>query len=100
MSMERTLPIAERQGAPGGGTSIFDEPDAPGMATVSTGLYSEFLPVANSTIGEIRARFRDRLQIPPNSQAILDGVAVDDDVRIRNGQLLRFQHTAGEKGQH
>lgn len=98
MSMERPLPTTERPGSSGGLGSIFDEPDSPGMATVSTGLYSEYLPVGNSTVGEVRARFRDRLHIPPNSQAVLDGVEVDDDVRVRQGQLLRFQHTAGEKG--
>jgi len=100
MNIERTLPILERPGSGGGIGSIFDAPDSPGMATVSTGLYSESLPVANSSVGEIRTRFRDRLHIPGNSQAILDGVPVGDDVRIRPGQILRFQHTAGEKGRH
>lgn len=63
-----------------------------------SGLYSERLPIADSTIGDIRARFQDRFDIAPDSQAVLDGVEVGDSTVIRAGQILRFRHTAGEKG--
>ena len=51
----------ERTCGPGGGGSIFDEfEDSSNMATVSSGVYEDQLPVANSTVAEVRARHRDR----------------------------------------
>lgn len=70
----------------------------PGMVTVSSGPYSESLPVADSTVGEIRARLRDRFDLPPNSQAMLDGNEVGDDVIVRASQALTFVRQSGEKG--
>jgi hypothetical protein len=98
MTSERPLPDRESSSGPAALGSIFDAPEPPGQVTVSTGLHHSSLPVANLTVGEIRARFRDRFQIPPQSQATLDGRTVDDQTVVRSGQLLRFQHTAGERG--
>lgn len=70
----------------------------PGMVTVSSGPYSESLPVADSTVGEIRARLRDRFDLPPDSQAMLDGNEVGDDVVVRASQALTFVRQSGEKG--
>jgi hypothetical protein len=67
--------------------------------TVSHGPYSERLPVANMSVAEIRARFHDRFDIDPTSQAVLDGTEVSDDVTVKPGQLLMFIRRAGEKGQ-
>ena len=44
---------------------------------VTSGPYAEDLPVGEMTVGEIRERFRDRFNIDPRSQAILDGNEVD-----------------------
>jgi hypothetical protein len=49
-------------------------------------------------VGEIRRRFRDRFDLDPNSQAVLDGNDVGDDVVVRPGQALMFARRAGEKG--
>lgn len=85
--------------APGPSTGIFDEAGAPtGNATVISGVFSEQLPVGNTTVGEIRARFRDRFDIHPDSQAVLGGHDVGDDVIVQPGQVLIFAHRAGEKG--
>jgi hypothetical protein len=65
---------------------------------VASGPYAYPLPVAGSTVGEVRTRFRDRLDIPPHSQATLDGVDVDDSTVVRAGQVLMFVQRAGEKG--
>ena len=96
---ERTRPDRERLGASGGGASLFDEaPDCHLPVNVSSGPYAEQLPVGNMSVGEIRRRFRDRFDLDANSQAVLDGNDVGDDVVVRPGQALMFTRRAGEKG--
>jgi hypothetical protein len=98
---EINRPSHEQHSSFGGGGSIFaidDEPD--GMATVSSGPYSESLPVAGRTVGEIRTRYRDRFDIAPRGQATLNGSDVGDDAVVRAGQMLAFVHRIGEKGGH
>ena len=70
----------------------------PGLVTVACGPYVEPLPVGNMTVSEVRARYRDRFDIDPESQAILNGQEVGDDTRIDAGQTLAFIRRAGEKG--
>jgi hypothetical protein len=97
--IERSHPESERHATPGGAASLFD--DAPACqlpVTVSSGPYAEQLPVGNMSVGEIRRRFRDRFDLDPNSQAVLDGHDVGDDVVVRPGQALLFTRRAGEKG--
>ena len=69
-----------------------------GTAMVSHGPYMERLPVDRMTVGEIRARFCDRLDIDPASQAVIDGQEVDENTVVEVGQLLTFVRRAGEKG--
>ena len=90
--------VATIGAAPSGG--LFDDmPEAPvGMVEVAHGTYSERLPAANMTVGEVRARFGDRLDIHPNAQARLDGHPVSDDTTLRAGQLVNFVRPSGEKG--
>jgi hypothetical protein len=97
---ERLRPDQEHYGAPGNAGSFFDTaPDCPLPVNVSSGAYAEQLPVGNMTVGEIRQRFRDRFDLDPNSQAVLDGHDVGDDIVVRPGQALMFTRRAGEKGQ-
>lgn len=96
---ERTHPSRERRGAPGGSPSLFDAaPEGHQPVSVSSGPYAESLPVGNMTVGEIRRRFRDRFDLDPNSQAVVDGNDVGDDAVVRPGQALMFTRRAGEKG--
>ena len=96
---ERSHPLFETQASPGGPSSLFDEaPDCQLPVTVSSGPYIEQLPVGNMQVGEIRRRFRDRFDLDPNSQAVLDGHDVDDETIVRPGQGLIFTRRAGEKG--
>ena len=96
---ERIRPESERHRAPGGAPGIFAQaPDGHLPVRVSSGHYAEDLPVGNLSVGEIRGRFRDRLDLDPNSQAVLDGNDVGDDVIVRPGQALMFTRRAGEKG--
>jgi len=68
------------------------------MVTVCHGPYSETLPVAEMTVGAIRARFSDRLDIDPESTAIVDGHEVGEGTTVGAGQCLTFIRKAGEKG--
>jgi hypothetical protein len=56
------------------------------------------LPLANRSVAEIRARYQDRLNLAPGSQAQLDGEPVTDTTVVRAGQTLTFVQRAGEKG--
>jgi hypothetical protein len=97
--IERTLPERERDSGPGGASSVFDAaPDVQLPVSVSSGPYGEYLPVGNMTVAEIRRRFSDRLDLAPDSQAVLNGHDVSDDIVVRPGQSLRFTRRAGEKG--
>ena len=96
---EQIRPNHESFGPAGGLGSVFDAEEAPQLVTVTSGLYRENLPVGNSSVGEIRRRMRDRLDIDPHAQAVLDGREVGDDIVVRPGQALMFTRRAGEKGQ-
>jgi len=95
---ERNRPTPENQAAPSGLGSIFDDEEDPSLVTVAAGPYAERLPVSNATVRDIRARFRDRFDIDPRSQAVVDGNDVGDDTVVRAGQVIMFTHRAGEKG--
>jgi hypothetical protein len=82
---------------PGGLDDIFTAA-ASRNVTVSHGPYSEDLPVGNMTVAEIRARYRDRFDIDPGSQPVIDGSEVGPDTVVRPGQVLLFTRRAGEKG--
>ncbi|MBT8439386.1 MAG: hypothetical protein KJO91_06625 [Gammaproteobacteria bacterium] len=68
--------------------------------TVSHGPYLERLPVANMSVGDIRERFSDRLDIDPLSLAVVDGQEVDANTIVKVGQHITFVRKAGEKGRH
>ena len=68
------------------------------MATVSVGPYVERLPIAGKTVGEIRKRFKAKMDIDDRSQPILDGEEVKAETVVKEGQVLMFIHKAGEKG--
>jgi hypothetical protein len=89
----------ERYGGSAAIGTIFDEPEPqPRAVTVSYGPYRERLPVAGMTVREVRARFHDRFDLDPRSQAVVDGREVSDETVVRAGQTLMFTHRAGEKG--
>lgn len=82
-----------------GGDSPFDDAGEPnGLATVSHGPYAETLPVAGMSVGEVRRRFGDRLDIDPEAVAVVDGREVGDGHSVTDGQLVTFVRRAGEKG--
>lgn len=86
---------------PGGGDSIFDaNPGLPinTMVGVSSGPYAEDLPVAGTTVGEVRRKFKDRFDIDDKATAIVNGNTVDDETVLKAGDNLMFVRHAGEKG--
>ena len=96
---EKNPQTQERLCGPGGSGSIFDEfEESANMATVVNGMFDEYLPIANSTVAEVRANHRDRLGISPGTTAYLDGVEVSEDTVIRANQTLSFQTLSGIKG--
>ena len=70
----------------------------PSGVSVTHGPFAENLPLAGMTVGEIRARYRDRFGLDPHAQATLDGEPVAGDTIVRAGQTLSFVHRVGEKG--
>jgi hypothetical protein len=98
--IELTRPTdRERLHSAGGPGSLFDQTHEPaGLVTVAVGPYVERLPLGNSTVAQIRARFGPRFDIDPRTQAVLDGREVGDDTVVRTGQVLMFVHKSGEKG--
>ncbi len=79
--------------------AIFAPAEPSAMARVVHGLHDRPLPVAGMTVGEIRARFGDHLDLHPQVPALLDNEDVTDDVVVRVGQMLVFSHRVGAKGQ-
>ena len=98
MSEQVRRRTAETWGGSPGIDDLFDAPEAPVPVTVCSGLYVERLPVGNMSVGEVRARYADRFDIDPASQAVLDGRDVDDQTVVKPGQRLTFVRRAGEKG--
>jgi hypothetical protein len=96
--LERRMPTRETAGPGHGSQDDIFLASASTTAIVSHGHYSEELPVGGMNVGEIRARYRDRFDIDPRSQAVLDGNEVDNNTVVRPGQILIFSRKAGEKG--
>jgi hypothetical protein len=71
-----------------------------GYVTVSSGLYHERLPLAGTSVAELRRRLAGRLDIDPNATPVINGQRVHDEERTRVGlnQLVAFIRLAGEKG--
>lgn len=94
---ERRRP--QRQSQPlGGGNADFLSVGDGGLVTVSHGVHTEALPVANMTVGAIRTQFADRFDIDPDSTAVLDGNDATDETIVQGNQLLMFVRKAGVKG--
>jgi len=101
MQGEKKRELGRIEGGSPPGDPFSDGSDATGFTgtvDVTHGTFRESLPAGNMTVGEVRRRFRDRLDIHPEAVAILAGVRVGDDTRVRAGQLLMFVRQGGEKG--
>jgi len=100
MERQRIRHEDEQEWLGGGSSGFFSGATAASDAvvTVCHGPYAEQLPVAGETVSRVRSLYADRFDLDPQSQAVIDGRPVEDDVRIEAGQSLVFVRRAGEKG--
>ena len=72
--------------------------DLPGTVNVRHLSFGANLPLVGRTVGETRRLMRDRLDIDPRAEALIDGRAVDDNVVLQAGAKLVFSVVLAEKG--
>jgi hypothetical protein len=69
-----------------------------GQVEVVSGVHAHTLPLAGRTVGQARIELADRLNLHPESLAVVDGHEVSDGTILGEGQVLNFVTRAGEKG--
>ncbi len=69
-----------------------------GHVEVIHGVYAHSLPLSGMTVAQARTELADRMNIDPESLAVVDGNEVGDDAILGEGQVLNFVKHAGEKG--
>ena len=78
---------------------FFDQAEPSGeLVVVQHGIFTERLPLAGRTVGEIRRMYGDRFDIPPEAPGRVGGQDVDDATVVRPGERIEFGHDSGEKG--
>ena len=100
MSTVKQKDSKEKHG-PGPDSDPFDD-----VAPVSSGggvevihnVHAHTLPLAGMTVRRARKELAERLNIDPDAMAVVDGVEVDEDAVLQDGQVLNFVKHAGEKG--
>lgn len=50
------------------------------------------------TVGEVRSRFEDAMNIPENATATVNGIPVEDEQVLVNGEEVLFAKPLGQKG--
>lgn len=87
-----------REAGGSGDNPFSDDPLGNLVTIISSGGQREVLPLAGMTVGEVRRRFADRLNIGAEAQAMIGTQNVADDVVLQGNQQLFFRRAAGEKG--
>jgi hypothetical protein len=99
MQTERTRPETFADGP-----DAFSDPFALGTATLTGrvdvihGVHAHPMPLAGMTVRQARLELEERMNIDPDAPATIDGVEVDEDTILQEGQVLNFVKPAGEKG--
>ncbi len=64
------------------------------------GVYAHSLPLVGMSISEARMELEERMNIHPESVAVIDGLEIEEEeeVLLRENQVLNFLSPAGEKG--
>lgn len=76
------------------GTAVATE----GQVEVIHGVYAHTFPLSGMTVGQARTELADRMNIDPESIAVVDGNEVGDDTVLGEGMVLNFVKHSGEKG--
>jgi hypothetical protein len=63
-----------------------------------SGVFVQTLPVAGKRVSAVRQELRDRLDIDPRSEALLDGTPADESAIVTGGSTLVFARRAGQRG--
>jgi hypothetical protein len=50
------------------------------------------------TVGEVRSRFEDAMNIPEDATATVNGIPVEDEQVLVNGEEVLFAKPLGQKG--
>ena len=69
-----------------------------GLVEVIHGAYAHSVPLAGMTVRQARAELEERMNLPPDALAVVDGNEVDEDFVLAENQVLNFVKHAGEKG--
>ncbi len=70
-----------------------------GRVKVVCGANSQDLAgLSGKRIAEVRTELAQVLNIPPDAQARISGVHVDNEYRLQEGDTLEFVRAAGNKG--
>lgn len=69
-----------------------------GQVRVVYGIHALETHVAGRTVGSVREALRQALNISPRAVVVVDGVEVDENRVLQEGELLEFVRLAGEKG--
>lgn len=99
--MQERLRALIRRSGPDPSASALGAPSSSTEAETTLlthGVYAQEASVSGMTVGEVRRRYRDELDLHPEAQPVLDGNPVDEDVTVRGGQTLSFIRPAGERG--
>jgi len=67
-------------------------------ATVSCGANSGNWNVVGKTVGQVSSILREAINIPTNSQAVVNSEKVDDSYVIKKGDTVEYMKVAGRKG--
>ena len=64
------------------------------------GVYAHSLPLVGMSVQQARLELEERMNIHPESLAVIDGVEVqeEEEILLRENQVLNFVSPAGEKG--
>jgi hypothetical protein len=73
-------------------------PRREGRVDVIHGVYAHSLPLAGLTIRQARTELQERMNIPVDALAVVDGSEANEDTVLQEGQVLNFVKPAGEKG--
>ena len=71
---------------------------AEGRVEVIHGVFAHSLPLSGMTIGQARSELMERMNIPDDAIAVLDGAEASEDTVLGEGQVLNFVKYAGERG--